>query len=63
MKCGQDHLDTRSARLLVKLHGNATAVIRYRDAVVDMDGHFDAITRAGQRLVDAVIDNLKHEMV
>ena len=63
MKCGQNHLDTRPAGLLVDLNRNTAAVIDHRDTVVDVDRDINTITSPSQGFIHAVIDNLENEMV
>ena len=42
---------------------DATAVVRDRDRVVDVDRYFDALRVAGQRLVNRIIDDLVDEVM
>src|SRR5688572_11490541 len=42
---------------------NAAAVIHNRDTAVDVDRHLDGLTESRHTLIDAVVDDLVHEMM
>ena len=46
----------------MNIDGNAAAVVDHGDAVIDMNGYFDAVTMTHQRFVDGVIDGFKNQM-
>ena len=45
------------------VHGNAAAVVRHGDGVVDVDDDFDVVAVAGERFVDGVVHDFVDEMV
>ena len=45
------------------VHGNAAAVIDYRDRVVDVDRDFNLVGETSKRLIDGIIDNFVDQMV
>ena len=42
---------------------NATPVVQYCDAVIQMQGDLDILAEAGQRLINAVVDHLVDEVM
>src|SRR5579862_4970727 len=58
-----DDLDGRLADLGDVVDGNAAAVVGYGDAGVFMDDDVDAFGVSGEGFVDAVVDDLEHEVV
>jgi len=63
MEHGHDHLGSGATLLLVIVHGDATAVVPYRNGTVGMDGDIDVAAVAGQGLVDGVVDHLEDHVV
>jgi hypothetical protein len=63
MELGHDDLGRAHPLFGVKLHGNAAAVVADRNAVVGVQGDADFGRVAGQRLVDAVVDDLVDHVV
>ena len=59
---GESHFHGGSAGA-VEIHGNAAAVVQHGNAFVLMDGDKDLGAVAGQRFVNAVIDDLIDEMM
>ena len=53
-----DHLDTRQPGLRLLVGRDAATVVVDLDRVVGVEGDLDPVGRAGQRLVDAVVDDL-----
>src|SRR5262245_44106222 len=45
------------------VNGNTAAIVDDRDAVIDVNGHFDRIAMTGKRFVDGVIDDFINKMV
>src|SRR5690606_28779532 len=50
-------------QLRVNVHRDAAPVVHDRHRAVGMDGHVDPVTVPGQGLINAVVDDLVHEMV
>ena len=63
MQYCHNNLNSRLLFLFHHIHGNATAVIDNRNAVILMDNYFDITAVAGQSLVNTVVHNLIHQMV
>ena len=51
--------------LVVKLYagGDAATVVDHTDRVVEVDGDHDIVAMPCQRLIDRVVDDLKHQVV
>ena len=60
---GQHHFGRRLAGLLVRVDGNAAAVVADRHRAVGVQDDLDRIALAGQRLVDRVVHRLVHEVM
>src|SRR5665647_1284905 len=60
MQLGEDHLDTGQTRAWLKVDRNASPVVADLHRTVGHQRHFDAVTHAGQRLVDRIVDDLPH---
>ena len=58
VQLGDDHLDAGQAGLGLLVDGDAAAVVVDLGRAVGVQGHLDAVRGAGQRLVDAVVDDL-----
>ena len=58
MKLGHDDLGGRDAFGRVHVGRNAATVVPHRDRAVGMDPHADKVGVTGQRLVNAVVDDL-----
>ena len=58
VQLGGDHLDTGQPGLGLLVGGDAATVVVHLDRVVGVQGDLDAVRGAGQRLVDAVVDDL-----
>ena len=58
VQLGGDHLDAGQAGLGLLVGGDAAAVVVDLDRVVGVQGDLDPVRGAGQRLVDAVVDDL-----
>jgi hypothetical protein len=63
VKNGQHHFDGGYFLLFVNVDGDAAAVVDYRDRVVEVNRHVNAIAVARQRLVDGVIYYLIDQVV
>src|SRR5579862_7834044 len=63
MKDSQHDLEGRLLELGLLVHGNTAAVVDDRYAVIGMDSDVDGVAVAGHGLVDAVIDDLAHEVM
>ncbi len=48
---------------LMKVDGNTATIVDHRNAIIDVNSHFDRVAMASQRFVDGVIDDFKNEMV
>ncbi len=59
----QYNLHRRPTRRLVEVHGDSAAVVHHRHAAIQVNGDLDAIAEACQRLIDAVIHHLIHQVV
>ncbi len=60
VQLGEDHLDAGQPGLGLLVDRDAAAVVVDLDRAVGVQGDLDAVGRAGQRLVDAVVDDLPH---
>ena len=60
---GENDLERALAGLLLDIHGDAAAVVAHADNIARLDDDLDAVTVAGQRLIDGVIDDLVHKVV
>ena len=58
VQLGHDDLGRRDALFLVHVHRNAAPIVAHRNAAVGVDFHGHCGGMAGQRLVNAVVDNL-----
>ena len=58
VQLGEDHLDAGQPGLRLLVDRDAAAVVVHLDGAVGVQGDLDAVRRAGQRLVDAVVDDL-----
>jgi hypothetical protein len=58
-----DHLEGGAMLLFVHVHGDSTAIILNRDAVVFVDAHVYFVAIACQGFVDGVVDNLIDQVV
>jgi hypothetical protein len=58
-----DDLGRRALLRRVLAHGDAASVVLHGNGAVEVDRDVDAITEAGQRLVDGVVDDLVHHVV
>ena len=63
VEAGEDHLDPRHPLLGVDVHRHAAAVVGHRRRAVGVEGDVDLGAVAGDRLVDAVVDHLEHQVV
>ena len=63
MQYCHDNLNSRLLFLFHHIHGDTTAVIDNRNAVILMDNYLDITAVAGQSLVNTVVHNLIHQMV
>jgi hypothetical protein len=59
----QDHLHAGDAFLRVDIRGHAAAVVGHAQGPVRMENHVDAAGKAGDGLVDAVVDHLLGQVV
>ena len=60
---GEHRGQRRLFGLLVRVDGNAAAVVLDRHRVIGMEGDVDASAEPGHRLVDGVVDHLPHQVV
>src|SRR5204862_2564495 len=60
---GEDHFQGRAAGVLVRVDGDAAAVVGHADRPVHVDGDGDVLGEPGQSLVDGVVDELVYEVV
>ena len=63
MQDGHDDFCRRSPLLLVHIYGNTAAIVGDRHRFVGVNGHYDLVAVAGQRLVDGVVHDLEHHVV
>ena len=63
VKNGIDHLQGRNAHLGMDAAGDTAAIVTNRYRAVGMEGHLNAVTASGQRLVDRVVDDLVNQMM
>ena len=63
VQLGQDDLRSGDAFGGMDLGRDAAAVVFDRDAAVDVDRHCNGVALAGQRFVDGVVDDFKHQVV
>ena len=61
--CGEHQLHGGHVLAVALAGGDAAAVVDDGDAPVGADGHVDAVSVAGQRLVDGVVDDLPDQVV
>jgi hypothetical protein len=63
MQIGEHQFDRRNLKLGVNVDWNSTAIISYRNGPVDVDSYIDSRAKAGQVLIDRVVENLKNAVV
>jgi hypothetical protein len=63
MQFGQHDFGGRNFFRGMNIDGYTAAVIDHSDAVVDMNGDFDAVAMTGQRFIDGIVDNFVNQMV
>ena len=63
VQLGHDDLGRRNAFALVDVDRNAAAIIAHRHRTIGVEHDFDRLGVAGQRLVDAVVDDLVHHVM
>ena len=60
---GEHHLDGGDLLFRVFVDGDAAPVVVDRDRVVRVNPHLDLVAETGEGLVDAVVDDLVHQVV
>ena len=63
VQLGHDHFGGGHAFAFVDAGRDAAAVVAHRDRAVGIQDHLDPVAKAGERLVDGVIDDLEHHVV
>ncbi|MNN63151.1 hypothetical protein D3C81_1785090 [compost metagenome] len=63
MQLGEDQLDAADALLRVDVHRHAAAVVDHLQRVVGVEDHLHRLGVTGQRLVDAVVDDLLGQVI
>ena len=63
MQYRHDDLRCGAPFFRVHVHGNATAIIAYRDGFVGVDRYGNGVAMACESLVDRVIDDLENHVV
>ena len=63
MQRGQDHLRRRDAFLSVDVHRNPATVVLHRDRLTRVNDDVNLVAVSGQRLINAVVDELLDHMM
>src|ERR1700730_11381494 len=59
VEVGQNQLDSGHLEFRVRLNRNSASVIAYRSRTINVDGHVNFRTEAGQMFVDGVVQDFK----
>ena len=63
MQYRHDHFCRRAAFLLMNIHGDTATIITYCDGFIVVDRHADILAVTGQRLINCIVDHLKHHVM
>ena len=63
VQVGEHQLHRRHLKFLVRVHRDAATVVLHRHRAIRMNRNFDLVAKAGQMLVDRVIEHLVHTVM